>query len=417
MNQIPTEFDINQVKDFSQLEMDDIEIKPKNTNTISNNDSNPFFEFELPQEKFLYSEESFFTLQVQTGITGTYLHDWCDSPFNRLVIDCGNINIVNESEFGFFRVLTNNHNYKYNTRLSSTGVMRGADSSIWDMFSSKRKLFIHLYDPFSKFGISNFFKDLLPLYKMDIIRIKLYLNKNLIEHLDNTTGLTTSLTMTNPKLHLRLIDSPDLRKEYNKPITRNFFSYNHNVDNIVNGATKISSIIPFNNQLISGILVAQRPVSMLNDPDVNAKYSARFTISNATKGNIIIDGKPINKSKYDFTNAVENIRNLERFFLVDHLGSYISSYDMINYNNFPGYSHTDDSSLQYIHKGIELRYTLAFPFSNIEEYVIGQNGTATSGTAQLNIDINAVEDCQVDIFTKYMVFYNISEDGKFAVKR
>lgn len=410
MKNIPTEFSLKEIKDFSELEIEDIQLQPLGNNVASDT-GNRVIEFNLPRDSFLNSQESYLTYSVQIGTTGNH-HDWCESIFNNIKIQVGNVLVLDEQETGFWRVLNNNYTYKYTNRLSATGGMRGSDASSFDAVNQPRRFYVSLFDHFSKYGISNFFKDLLPLYKMDTVKIKLYLNPNIIQYLE---GGATGITITKPILNIRLIDSPSLRKEYKKDIVRNFISYHHYVDNVIIGQSKISTVIPFNNKSILGVLVTQRPSNVLSRSDVNGKYAARFTVSKATKGNIMIDGKGLPSIPYDYTNNVENIRNLERFFDVEHLGYYISESDIINFNDFGGYDPTQDTSTQYLYPGIELRFVLALPFNYIKEYISGVNGESLTGTAKLNIDIDAVDNCQVDIFVKYNKFYKISADGSFSV--
>ena len=409
-NIIPTEFYINEMKDFTELTIKDEIIQSKG-NTILTDTGNRKLEFELPNEGFLYSSESYLTFKVQLGTTG-FIDDWNTCMIDNITILVGDVEVENINQVGFHRALANNHTYQYSTRVSSSGQVRGANSSTFEVVSSPRKLIIPLYDIHSNYGFSNFFKDLLPLYKINTVRIKLTLNPNLVEY---TELSPSSLTISNPLLFIRIVDSPTLRKEYSIPLKRSFLTYHHYIDNVVNTQTKISTVIPFNNISISGILITQRPTTILTDPLVNSKTTARFTVSNATKYNVKIDGKCYPKIPYETKNGVELISNLERFWNVKNLSFYTSSQDIINHTLFGAYSHTQDSSNQYLYPGIELRMTLAIPFDNSREIIYGMDGTKLSGTAELNVEINAIENCLVDIFVKYNKFYEIGANGSFKI--
>ena len=411
MNIIPTEFDIHEMNDNTDISIKDEVIQSKGNTTLTDT-GNRVLEFELPRENFLYSAESYLTFKVQLGTTG-FIDDWNTTMIQNIQVLVGNLEIENIEEFGFHRAIANNHTYDYDTRYGASGLVRGANSSTFEVVSSPRKLIIPLYDIHSNYGFSNFFKDLLPLYKMDTIKIKITLNPNKVQY---TELSPSSVTITNPLLFIRLIDSESLRKEYENPIKRSFLTHHHYLDNVINTQTKLSTIIPFNNISISGVLITQRPSSILSDASVNSKYTARFTISNATKYNIIIDGKSYPKIPYSTDDGVELIQNLEKYWNVAHLGSYISSSGVKNHNTFGSYSHTDDSSTQYLHNGIELRMTLAIPFDNSKNIIFGMDGTKTSGTAKLNVEMAAIEAAQVDIFVKYNKFYTIGENGDFKIK-
>jgi len=395
MTSLPKEFDINQVKDFSELDIEELRV-PAYGNTSVSSSGNKKIEFRLPRNAFLHGAESDIICNVACGTTGK-IHDWSESWLDQVVIKCGNLEIVRETNGGFFRSLVNNARYEYNDRTSASGKVRGSDGTIFDsMHSASRKVRIPLYDTISKWGVSPIFADLLPLYKMDQVKIELHLNNNLTEYTEGATA-ADSFTADNFELLCRLIDSPSLRAQYNKDIVRNFSSYSWHQDTLISGSSRIASVVPASFQNMTGLIVCSRASSVVNDGTVADKYQGQFDLNSVTEGALRIDGTQMPSNKYNYTDSVENVMLLERFWQVKSLGSY--------------HDYSDDGASN------DSKQYLVFPFESSKDAITGLNTASKTGTIVCDISCTASANQNLDFFIMYNAFYRISANGAISVSK
>jgi hypothetical protein len=308
-----------------------------------------------------------------------------------IIVKVGNLELVRETEAGFWRNMCNNARYSYNDRTSASGKMRGSTSSIFaTMQTTARKVRVPLYDAISKWGISPLFQHLLPLFKMDQMKIELHLNSTIGAYAENTA---TTFTADNFELIAKVIDSPSLRQEYGKDIVRSFASYAHHQDTLISGSTRIASVIPASFQNLTGVLLCSRPTASVNSNTVADKYQGIFDLNAVTSSALRIDGKQYPSNKYDHTDSVENVILLERFWKTKSLGSYLD------------FSDAATDAKQY----------LVFPFESAQNNVTGLNTASKTGTLVADIACAATSNQNLDFFVTYNRFYRISANGALSI--
>lgn len=388
---IPKELQTNQVQDFSELDSEVLRISPYGSTSISNT-GNKKIEFRLARNGLLQGTDCEIVFDVSSDVNNA-CPDWAESIFEMVIVKVGNLELVRETQAGFFRNMANNARYEYNARESSSGKMRGSKSAIFaSMSSAARKVRVPLYDAISKWGVSPIFKDLMPLYKMDQLKIELHLNSTLGAYAENSS---TTFTADNFELIGKVVDSPSLRAEYAKDVVRSFPSYAHHQDTLISGASRIASVIPASFQNMTGMIVASRPTSIVNDVATADKYQSQFDLNGASTGALRIDGTQYPSNKYNYDNSVENTILLERIWKTKSLGSH---------HDYDDNGAANDSK-QY----------LCFPFESANNAITGLNTASKTGTIVCDIACASTSNQNLDFFVMYNRFYRISANGAVSI--
>ena len=388
---IPQELQVNQVQDFSELDSQILRISPYGSTSVSNS-ANKKIEFRLGRNGFLQGSECEVVFDVAADVASA-CPEWAESIFEMIIIKVGNLELCRETEAGFMRNMANNAHYSYNARNSASGKSRGSTSSIFSaMETTARKVRVPLYDAVSKMGVSSLFKDLLPLYKMDQVKIQLHLNSTLGAYAENSA---TTFTADNFELIAKVVDSPSLRSEYSKDVVRSFSSYAHHQDTLISGASRIASVVPASFQNMTGMIVCSRPTSIVNDAATADKYQSQFDLNGATSSALRIDGTQFPSNKYDLTDSVENAILMERLWKTKSLGSH---HDWSN-------DGSANDSKQY----------LCFPFESANNAITGLNTSARTGTIVCDIAVSATANQNLDFFVMYNRFYRISANGAVSI--
>tara|TARA_Y100000310_G_scaffold174726_1_gene174866 strand:+ start:2901 stop:4079 length:1179 start_codon:yes stop_codon:yes gene_type:complete len=388
---IPQELQTNQVKDFSELDAEVLRISPYGSTSISNT-GNKKIEFRLGRNGFLQGTECEVIFDVSSDVNNA-CPDWAESIFEMVIVKVGNLELCRETEAGFMRNMANNARYSYNARTSASGKSRGSASGVFDaMSSTARKVRVPLYDENSKMGVSSLFKDLLPLYKMDQVKIELHLNSTIGAYAENSA---TTFTADNFELVAKVVDSPSLRAEYAKDVVRSFQSYAHHQDTLISGASRIASVIPASHQNMTGMIVCSRPTSIVNAVATADKYQSQFDLNGATSGALRIDGTQYPSNKYDYTDSVENAILMERLWKTKSLGSH--------------HDWSDDGSAN------DSKQYLCFPFESSNNAITGLNTASKTGTIVCDIACAATANQNLDFFVMYNRFYRISANGAVSI--
>jgi hypothetical protein len=392
---------LENVRDETNVRVKTVKINPFGAQEFSASGTrNP--QWKLPRDGHLVGQESYLYIQVKPdgdSASDDKIMEDIHTIFDRLRILIGTQEIVNEEEYGWFKNLEFNA-YASSTDIvsSSSTVMNIPDSSTSGAFKKYR---IPLSSIFNKHG---FFKDIQPLWKLDQVTLEWQINNTLAEFTTASTAVT-SLDIVNCQLELYIVDSPVIRKLFDRDLVRSFKTHYHYHATLPSGATRLDVSIPSSFQNLRGIAMIMRNSVDVTDPDwetgtaiATQKYSHSFQLNNLKNFSVKIDGKPYPEEPIDGTNGVELVSNLERFWNVDNLGAWFDNDTLVNADS-KGY------------------YALSFDAS--DEGVSGMSMTSKSGTIVVNATFSSAlsANTDVDFFLVYDKFYVIKKDGAFSVRQ
>lgn len=386
-------------KDLTDLKMKVTKINPFGAQTFSSSGTRNIT-FKLPRDGNLVPWRSFFYFQVKVdgdSASDDELMQDVHTVFDRFKVEVGSQEAVLEDEYGWFRNQEfNAYASESDLTSSSSSAMNIPDNSVSGTFKKYR---VPLSSKWNKDG---FFKDLLPLYKLDQVTLEWQINNSLAEFTTATTAVT-SLDIQNCELELYFIDSPTLRKLFDMDIVRNFTTHYTYHSTIPSGATQVSVNIPCAFQNLRGLSMIMRNSADPIDPNwqtgtalENLKYARSFQLNSLSKFSVSIDGKQYPEKEIDGTNGIELVSNLERYWNVDRLGAWFDN-EVFTNSNGKGY--------------------YAVSFSATDEGVTGLSLVSKSGTIVANATLNAGANTDVDFFLRYDRFYKIGKDGSFSITK
>jgi hypothetical protein len=390
------------LKDFSGIKVMNRKIVPFGAQTFSTSGTRDIT-FKVGRESILVPSRSYYYFQMKVdgdAASDDSVMDNIHCIFDQLRVEIGSIEVFSENEHGWSKTLEFDAYASSTDRESVSSTVQGIPART-DNSGAFKKYRIPLSSIWNRNG---FFKDVLPLYKLDQMTITWTLNNNLVEFTTATTAVT-SLDVQNCELELYLIDSPELRSVFDRDIVRSFDTFYHYHATLPSGATQLTVNVPSAVQNLRGLAMLQRYSADVIDPDwetggvlATQKYNHSLVLNSLSKFSVSIDGKQFPEKPIDGTNNIELVANLERFWGVadTKLGAWFDN-DTLDDTDSKGY------------------YAVAF--SATDEGVSGMSLVSKSGTVVVNADLNVVANTDVDIFLKYSKFYKIAKDGSFSTTR
>ena len=386
-------------RDMTDLQIKVLKINPFGAQTFSASGTRDIT-FKLPRDHFLVGSRSYFYFKAEPDGDAAgddeFMSD-IHTIFDNFRVEIGSQEVMNESEYGWFKSLEFDAYASGTDRnCASSTVMNIPDNST---SGTAKKFRIPLA---SKWDNKGFFKDVLPLYKMDQMTLEWRINNTLAEYTTATTAVT-SVDLTNCELELYMIDSPTLRKLFETDIVKNFTTQYHYHGTLSNGATQLSVNIPASMQNLRGLAMLMRNSADPTDPNwetgtalENYKYTHAFVLNALTKFSVSIDGKQYPDKEIDGSDGTELVSNLERYWQVDRLGDWFDA-DTLTATDGKGY------------------YSISF--SGTEEGVTGLSLVSKSGTVVVNANLTAGVATDLDFFLRYDKFYKIGKNGEFSITK
>lgn len=391
---------VESLKDYTDIKVQVIKINPFASQTFSASGTRDVV-FRLPRDGVLVGAQSHLYFQGQptssdSNATAHFMTNIA-SVFDNFRVEVGSTEVVNENEWGWIKTLEFDAKAVTTDRASANAY----NQNITEHSSS---------GAYVKFGLplssrwdnESFFAKPLPLYKMDQIQLTYTINNTISEYTSATTSVS-AVDLKNVELELTIVDSPTLRKVFEKDIVREFTTWYHHYALLTNAATQLTVNIPAAVQNLKGLAMIQRPTSVattanwrFGQTEVAHKYDQSFVLNSLTKFSATVDGKQYPQKEIDGTNAVELITNLSRFWGTDVLGSWYDS----------GTVATTYSKGYY-----------CINFAADQSGVSGISMVSKSGNIVLNASLTAAQDTDIDTFIKYSKFVKIGKDGTLSVTK
>ena len=358
-------------------------------------------QFKLPRYGVLVGTKSKFYFEAKVdgdSASDDQLMSDAHTIFDRAIVEVGNVEAVREEEFGWFKSLEFDAKASASDRSSVSSTIMGIPAQ--SASGSFKKYCLPLS---SKWDNKGFFKDPLPLFHMDQLTLKYFMNRTLAEFTTATTAVTTC-DIQNAVLECYIVDSPSIRKLFQSAdLIREFQTHYWYQAKLPSGVTSFNINVPASFQNIRGVAVLQRDSIDPVDPNwatgtalATYKYTNAFQLNGLNKFSASIDGIQYPEKEVDLTDYVELVPNVERYWEVEKLGDFWDSIDATDGKNY-----------------------MALSFSGASDGVNGLNMQSKSGTIILNgtfsSGISAATD--VDVFITYNRFYKVGKDGSFSVTK
>lgn len=388
MNQkdIPKHFlnETTQVRNMSDIKRTTHRIEPYNSQSF-NTTSNRRLLFKLPRVGLLRGVNSY--LRYDITVAGGSVNSAYE-PFHRFKVRVGNQEIINEREYGMFKI--NQLKATIHTGQANSASIKATGEGNTQSDGVINEMCLPLahvaYDKRSLFS------ELLPLYKMDQCELEWEVNDSLDQF---TSGDATSVTINNCQLVLDIVDSPRLRQSFSTPIKRSIETFDHQVRNLPASSTKINEILPSSYQNIQAVFLFQRETADVSVGVTGGEYYSNLQLNSIDNVQLLLDGKPIPAQPIRFnTNAtglsgVENTKNLEECWGVPVLGSWLNWED------------GNASDRAYV----------GVPCAAVRKAVSGIRTSNTSGNLRFTADVSNANTTQMDLYILYHKFLEISASG------
>jgi hypothetical protein len=387
-------------KDFTDLKVSVVKINPFGNSTFSSAGQNEI-QFKLPRFGVLVPNKSKFYFEAKVdgdSASDDQLMSDAHTIFDRHIVEVGNMEVDRQEEYGWWKSLEFDAKASSADRTSVSSTIMGVPAK--SASGSFKKYCLPLA---SKWDNKGFFKDPLPLFHMDQMTLKWFINQSLAEFTTASTAVTT-LDIQNAVLECYIVDSPTIRKLFQSgDLIREFQSQYHYQAKLPSGVTSFNINVPASYQNIRGLAVLQRDSVDPVDPDwetgtalATYKYTNAFQLNGLSKFSVSVDGIQFPDREVDLTDYVELIPNVERFWGVDRMGDWFDSIDATDGKNY-----------------------MALSFAGAEDGVNGLNMQSKSGTIIVNgtfsSGISASTD--LDIFIVYNRFYKIGKSGEISVTK
>lgn len=392
---------LENLKDLTDVKVQVIKINPFASQTFSAAGTRDVT-FRLPRDGVLVGMQSHLYFQakptsVDSNADAQFMANIA-SMFDNQRVEVGSTEIVNEQEWGWWKTL------EFDAKASSTDRACAQAYNMNVIEHSASGAFTKFSLPLASKWWDNesFFAKPLPLYKMDQIQLTYTLNNTLAEYTTATTSVS-AVDLQNVELELTIVDSPSLRKAFDRDIVREFTTQYHHYSLLTNGASQLTVNVPSAVQNLKGLAMLQRATATATDPnwrtgqaEENYKYSKALVLNTLTKFSTTIDGKQYPQKEIDGTNSVELITNLTRYWGLDNLGAWFDSSTVISPYG----------------KGYYCVNYAADPHG-----VSGISTVSKSGNIVVNASLTAAQDTDIDIFVKYSKFLKIGKDGSVSVTK
>jgi hypothetical protein len=385
--------------DNSTVKVSTLQIEPYGAQQFSSSGNNELI-VKLPTDKIIDTHKSYLYFDVKvTGSNGEMM-DFSWSCFDNHRAEIGSTEVFNLQEYGFKRSLD------FVAKASSTEL--SSVSTTVDNYPNQvaGNAYVRIRLPLGHKHFNDFWSSLryLPLYKLNQITAYWRLNPTLSEYTVSTAATATLVEIQNVRLEAHLIDSPVLRKIFDKDIVKNYRSWGHYETQLQNGATSVSLNIPISAQNLRGQAFVQRTTSAVNDGTnldgtalENMKYTKQFRLNGVTKYQVFIDGVPLPTAR-GITSTRELISNLEQYHNVERLGDFYSS-DVI--------SGTEGQISGY--------YGVNFAPDN--NSVSGMNLVNKTGTIVVELQGSVGATTTANIFTDFDQFIKITKNGDISITK
>ena len=316
--------------------------------------------------------------------------------FNRHRVKVGNQVVIDEREYGFYKITQLKASVKTgdsnSASLKATGDANAATDSV--KLELKLPLASVLYDK------RNLFSELLPLYKMDQFEIEFQVNDSIDQFTKNGA---TGITIDNIQFILDIVDSPRLRGQFSSEVKRAVESQDHQFRNLAAGSSKINELLPSAYQNIQHIICIQRDNADVSVGVTGNEYFDHILKTNSADNiQILLDGKTYPEQPYKSGNgASDGIGGVE---LIHALEECWYPKDEV-LGSFHNYANWENSNRAYI----------GVPLATLRKAVSGIRSSNTSGNVQFKCDINNTNQTNLDFFITYHKFISISPSGSLKM--
>ena len=372
-----------EIRNFSDAVKRVHKVKPKDYTTFDNT-NNRRIRFVLPRKSLLRGVRSY--LRADVTVAGGNVNSLYEC-FNRMIINVGNQEIMNEREFGFWNI-TKLLAHCQTGHLNSASIKNtGHGNTASDGVKNTR--IMPLSNPI--WDKRNIFSELIPLFKCDPIEIIFEINSSLDQY---TSGDATSITIDNVELVCDLVDSKRLRAEYGNTVKRAVETQDHQQRTITASSSTVSEILPAKYQNIKSVLFIQRDKADVSVGTTGAEYFNNILKQNSIDNiEIDLDGTVYpQRPLRNYQNIAESTKALEECWGLWSLGSY-HNYEDVN------------SGRQY--GGV--------PLSVERKVISGIRSANSSGDLQFRATINNTNDTYMDFFIMYDKILEIDASGAMRI--
>ena len=381
------------LRNFSDVKRTIHRIEPYNSQTFNSTTQRRLL-FKAPRIGLLRGTRSY--IRFDCVVSGGSLNS-CYEPFQRHRVKVGNQYVIDEREYGFYKVTQLKASIKTgdinSASIKAIGEQNSANDG--DKLELKLPLSSVLYDK------RNLFSNLLPLYKMDQIEIEFQINDSLDQF---TSGDATAIEISNVQLICDIVDSPRLRSQFATTIKRAVETQDHQFRNLPASSSKINEILPSSYQNIQFLHLIQRDTADVSVGTTGAEYYDNILKTNGADNiQVILDGKVYPEQPYKTGNAAANSSAVGGVEMIHAAEECWAPKDQI-LGSWHNYSNWEQSNRAYI----------AIPLATERKAVSGIRSANTSGNMQLKCDINNANQTNLDFFITYHKFMEIQASG--AVK-
>jgi len=387
-------------KDFTDLKVSVVKVNAFGNSTFSATGQNEI-QYKLPRFGVLIGTKSkhYFEAKVDGDSSNDdrFMSD-THTIFDRQIVEVGNQESIREDEWGWFRAIEFDARASASDRNSVSSTIMGIPAQ--SASGSYKKYCLPLA---SKWDNKGFFAHPLPLFHMDQVTLKYFINRSLPEFTTATTA-STSVDIQNAVLECYIVDSPSIRKLFQSAdVIRSFDTHYWYQAKLPSGVTQFNINVPAAFQNMRGVALLQRDTVDPTDPNwatgtalATYKYTNAFQLNGLNKFSVSIDGVQYPDKEVDLTDYTELIPNVERFWNVEKLGDWHDAIDATDGKNY-----------------------MALSFSGTDEGVSGMNLSNKSGTVILQGTFSSSLSAQTDadIFIVYSKYYKIGKDGSFSVTK
>lgn len=260
----------------------------------------------------------------------------------------------------------------------------------------------------TRFIKGNFLDNVIPLGKIGQVEVEFELNTSVAEYTNATTAVT-EVDVTQLLLKCVVLHSEELKNYFGaKEVQIPFTDFDAHRDlSLLSGATSHTTIVPTSHASLDGILIHQRNVADVNDPNWgNEKY--QIGVKNAlSKLSFVVDGTQYPRREIDCTNSVELYNHLLEY------GGHLKGQERTSPAFFVGGTNGYDAET-------DGQFLIAYPFNGLtgSKALSGLNTASQSGQLEIHFSaMSAGVNTQIDVFTRYTRVARFSKQGGLQVSK